>query len=149
MVRSGRLSPGGCTRVCCWSAHRLATPWLARVQPADRLDRAFWAVLRIIVTFHLICLGWLVFAPTRSHRRPPCWRRSSSDRRGPPRPIWYPHPSAIIPLAVVQLFQYLADDLDVIGRAPWYVRSIFYAACFYAIVLGGQFGGKQFIYFQF
>jgi alginate O-acetyltransferase complex protein AlgI len=34
-------------------------------------------------------------------------------------------------------------------RMPWYVRSVFYTACFYAIVLGGEFGGEQFIYFQF
>jgi alginate O-acetyltransferase complex protein AlgI len=29
------------------------------------------------------------------------------------------------------------------------VRSVFYTACFYAIILVGQFGGRQFIYFQF
>ncbi len=55
----------------------------------------------------------------------------------------------ILPLWLVQLFQYAADDLDVIGRTPWYVRGVFYTACFYAIVLVGQFGGEQFIYFQF
>jgi alginate O-acetyltransferase complex protein AlgI len=37
----------------------------------------------------------------------------------------------------------------VIGRTPWYVRGVFYTACFYAIVLVGHFGGEQFIYFQF
>ena len=45
--------------------------------------------------------------------------------------------------------QYTARDLNVIARTPWYVRSVFYTACFYAIVLVGQFGGRQFIYFQF
>ena len=63
--------------------------------------------------------------------------------------MWFPRPSAIIPLLLVQFFQYFADDLDVDARTPWYVRSGFYTACFYAIVLGGQFGGEQFIYFQF
>ena len=55
----------------------------------------------------------------------------------------------IIPLLFVQFVQYTSDDLDVISRTPWYVRSVFYTACFYAIVLVGQFGGEQFIYFQF
>jgi alginate O-acetyltransferase complex protein AlgI len=55
----------------------------------------------------------------------------------------------IIPLLLVQFVQYTADDLDVMGHTPWYVRSVFYTACFYAIVLVGQFGGEQFIYFQF
>ena len=36
-----------------------------------------------------------------------------------------------------------------IARTPWYVRSVFYTVCFYAFVLGGEFGGGQFIYFQF
>ena len=49
----------------------------------------------------------------------------------------------------MQLVQYTASDLNVIARTPWYVRSVFYTACFYAIVLVGQFGGRQFIYFQF
>jgi hypothetical protein len=26
---------------------------------------------------------------------------------------------------------------------------VFYTMCFYAFVLGGEFGGSQFIYFQF
>jgi alginate O-acetyltransferase complex protein AlgI len=55
----------------------------------------------------------------------------------------------VVPLWLVQLVQYLSNDLDVVARAPWYVRSAFYTACFYAIVLGGEFGGEQFIYFQF
>jgi hypothetical protein len=55
----------------------------------------------------------------------------------------------IVPLALVQLIQYLTDDLEIIARTSWYVRSVFYTACFYAIVLGGNFGGQQFLYFQF
>ena len=42
-------------------AHRLASPWLERIQPADPVDRACWKALRIVVTFHLVCLGWLFF----------------------------------------------------------------------------------------
>ena len=55
----------------------------------------------------------------------------------------------IVPLLLDQIVQYVTDDLDVIARTPWYVRSVFYTACFYAFMLGGEFGGSQFIYFQF
>ena len=41
--------------------HRLASPWLERIQPSDPVDRACWKGLRIVVTFHLVCLGWLIF----------------------------------------------------------------------------------------
>jgi hypothetical protein len=54
-----------------------------------------------------------------------------------------------VPLLLYQAVQYFSKDLDVIARTPWYVRSVFYTACFYAFVLGGEFGGSQFIYFQF
>jgi hypothetical protein len=56
---------------------------------------------------------------------------------------------AVLPLLIVQVFQYLSKDLDVMLKTPWYVRSAFYTACFYAFVLAGEFGGSQFIYFQF
>jgi hypothetical protein len=55
----------------------------------------------------------------------------------------------VMPLLIYQLLQYVSKDLDIIARTPWYVRSVFYTACFYAFVLGGEFGGSQFIYFQF
>ena len=67
----------------------------------------------------------------------------------PPAAYVIPVAVVIVPLLLVQFVQYVADDLDVIGRTPWYVRSAFYTTGFYAIVLGGQFGGQQFIYFQF
>jgi hypothetical protein len=55
----------------------------------------------------------------------------------------------VLPLLIYQFAQYRSKDLDIIGRTPWYVRSAFYTLAFYAFVLGGEFGGGQFIYFQF
>jgi D-alanyl-lipoteichoic acid acyltransferase DltB (MBOAT superfamily) len=129
--------------------HRLARPWLERIKPVDTIDRACWTGLRIVVTFHLVCFGWLIFRAgsleqvagmlTAILRRPSI----------PAAAYLVPVVLTILPLWLVQLFQYAADDLEVIARAPWYFRGVFYAACFYAIVLVGQFGGEQFIYFQF
>ena len=39
----------------------LAEPWLERIDPVDPVDRACWKGLRIVATFHLVCLGWLLF----------------------------------------------------------------------------------------
>jgi hypothetical protein len=55
----------------------------------------------------------------------------------------------IVPLWTFQLVQYVAADLDIVARTPWYVRGVFYTGCFYAFILVGEFGGQQFIYFQF
>jgi alginate O-acetyltransferase complex protein AlgI len=129
--------------------HRLARPWLERIKPRDTIDRACWTGLRIAITFHLVCFGWLIFRAGSLEQvagmlAAIVWRPSI-----PAATYLVPVVLTILPLWLVQLFQYAADDLDAIGRTPWYVRGVFYAACFYAIVLVGQFGGQQFIYFQF
>ncbi|MGE3818962.1 MAG: MBOAT family protein, partial [Isosphaeraceae bacterium] len=41
--------------------HRMAQPWLDLVKPTDLVDRACWRALRVVVTFHLVCFGWLLF----------------------------------------------------------------------------------------
>jgi alginate O-acetyltransferase complex protein AlgI len=130
-------------------AHRAAKPWLEQVRPAHPFDHACWTALRIVVTFHLVCLGWLIFrsdsvAQAAAMLTAICERPTLPSAR-----YLVPMVCTILPLWLVQLWQYRAHDLNVIARTPWYVRSLFYTGCFYAIVLGGEFGGQQFIYFQF
>jgi len=129
--------------------HRAASPWLERIQPRNSIDRAWWTGLRIIVTFHLVCLGWLIFRAGSMEQVFGMLQAIMFRPAIPPARTLILVAVTIIPLWLVQLVQYLNDDLDVIARTPWYVRSAFYTACFYAIVLGGEFGGEQFIYFQF
>ena len=149
MARSGPSSIWGLYQGLLLVAHRLASPWLERIEPSHRVDRASWTAVRIVVTFHLVCLGWLIFRADSLHQAAGMLAAIFQRPAIPPAAYLVPVAAAIIPLLLVQLHQYFADDLDVIGRTPWYVRSAFYTACFYAIVLGGQFGGEQFIYFEF
>jgi alginate O-acetyltransferase complex protein AlgI len=130
-------------------AHRIAEPWLRRIDPVDPVDRGCWKGLRIVATFHLACLGWLLFR-ARSLEQAVGMLSAIVHRPAIPSAAYLvPFLAIVIPLLIVELIQYLADDLDVIARTPWYVRSTFYTASFYAIVLVGNFGGQQFIYFQF
>ena len=129
--------------------HRLAAPWLERIQPVDPIDRACWTGVRIVGTFQLVCLGWLIFRAESMEQVAGMLAAIFQRPAIPAAAYLVPVALTIIPLLLFQLFQYAADDLDVIGRTPWYVRSVFYTACFYAIVLVGEFGGQQFIYFQF
>jgi alginate O-acetyltransferase complex protein AlgI len=129
--------------------HRLASPWLAAIQPRDPIDRACWAGLRMFVTFHLVCAGWLIFRATTLEQAIGMLTSIAFRPAIPAAAYLAPVAFLIIPLWIVQFVQFSARDLNVIARTPWYVRSVFYTACFYAIVLAGQFGGQQFIYFQF
>jgi D-alanyl-lipoteichoic acid acyltransferase DltB (MBOAT superfamily) len=130
-------------------AHRIAEPLLRRFDPIDPVERACWTGLRIVATFHMVCLGWLIF---RARSLEQALGMLSAIVHRPSIPAaanLVPVAVIAVPLLVAQLIQYLAKDLNVISRTPWYVRSAFYTACLYAILLGANFGGQQFIYFQF
>ena len=141
--------------------HRLAKPLLDKINPTSTVDQACWKAVRIIATFHLVCLGWLIFRSTGS---PPEIKvgaytgveqllgmlEAIAYRPAIPASAYLlPIAITILPLLLVQFVQYASNDLDIISRTPWYVRSVFYTICFYAFVLGGEFGGSQFLYFQF
>jgi D-alanyl-lipoteichoic acid acyltransferase DltB (MBOAT superfamily) len=129
--------------------HRLARPWLDRIRPAEPIDRACWKLVRVVATFHMICFGWLLFR-AQSLAQVGGMIRAIIDRPAVPAASYLlPVAVLVLPLLLYQAVQYFSKDLDVIGRTPWYIRSVFYTACFYAFVLGGEFGGSQFIYFQF
>ena len=102
-----------------------------------------------MVTFHLVCLGWLIFRASSLEQAAGMLAAIVHRPAIPTAAYLVPVALIIVPLLLLQFVQHAAGDLDVIFRAPWYVRSAFYTVCFYAIVLVGEFGGQQFIYFQF
>ena len=53
------------------------------------------------------------------------------------------------PLLVVHLVEAWADDVLVVPKMPVGVRYAIYVATLYLILLFGNFGGSDFIYFQF
>ncbi len=129
--------------------HRLLEPTLNRINPVDAVDRACWKFVRIVVTFHLVCFGWLIFRAS-SVTQVIAMTRAIIDRPSIPASAYLlPVTLVILPLLLVQVVQYLSKDLDIVLKTPWYVRSVFYTFLFYAFILAGQFEGGQFIYFQF
>jgi D-alanyl-lipoteichoic acid acyltransferase DltB (MBOAT superfamily) len=129
--------------------HRLLRPWLDRIHPAEPIDRMCWKLVRIVATFHMICFGWLLFRAQSLEQVGGMLQAITQRPAIPAASYVLPVAILVLPLLLYQAVQYLSKDLDVIARTPWYVRSVFYTACFYAFVLGGEFGGSQFIYFQF
>ncbi len=118
--------------------HRLPAPGSNRIHPTRPVDRACWKLVRIVrdVPHGLLRLAALPRPVDGAGRRhAPGDRRST--RRSRRRAYLLPVAVIVLPLLAVSL-QYLSKDLDVIERTPWYVRSVFYTACFYAFVLGGR-----------
>jgi D-alanyl-lipoteichoic acid acyltransferase DltB (MBOAT superfamily) len=119
--------------------------WLLGPSPAARL--AGWAVM-----FHFTCLGWLIFR-ARSVTQVGELTRSvlfdfspaSIDVHGALAPLLL----YTTPLLVVHACEAYFDDVLVVRRLPAGVRYSVYAATFYLTMLFGNFGGSDFIYFQF
>jgi alginate O-acetyltransferase complex protein AlgI len=106
-----------------------------------------WAVM-----FHLTCYGWLIFR-ARSARQLTEMTRSLFTAFAPSsvnvEGLLVPLLMYTTPLLAVHVCEALYDNLLIVPRLPVGVRYSVYAATFYLTMLFGNFGGAEFIYFQF
>jgi D-alanyl-lipoteichoic acid acyltransferase DltB (MBOAT superfamily) len=106
-----------------------------------------WAVM-----FHLTCYGWLIFR-ARSARQlgamslslVTAFSPASADMPG----ILVPLALYTAPLLLVHAIEAYYNDLLVVPRLSPGMRYSVYAAVFYLTMIFGNFGGAEFIYFQF
>jgi D-alanyl-lipoteichoic acid acyltransferase DltB (MBOAT superfamily) len=130
-------------------AHRLAMPALQRwTRFESRVLRACWNGAALVVFFQLVCAGWLIFRAKSAGQivdmAAAMWRGISLSGSGVRTLAFF-----ATPLLIVQLVQYLRNDLDIVLRWPAVVRGATYACIFYGLVLFGEGFDKPFIYFQF
>jgi alginate O-acetyltransferase complex protein AlgI len=106
-----------------------------------------WAVM-----FHLTCYGWLIFR-ARSAGQLVDMSRSLFTAFAPGSvnvpEILVPVLLYTTPLLLVHVIEAHYDDLLVVPALSPGVRYSVYAATFYLTMLFGNFGGAEFIYFQF
>jgi hypothetical protein len=119
--------------------------WITGASPLARVTS--WAVL-----FHLTCYGWLIFRAGSGRQIADltaaiigAFEPSAIDVRG----LLVPLVGYVTPLILVHGIEARYDDLLVVPKLPPLVRYSVYAATFYLTILFGNFGGSEFIYFQF
>jgi D-alanyl-lipoteichoic acid acyltransferase DltB (MBOAT superfamily) len=102
--------------------------------------------------FHLTCYGWLIFR-ARSAGQIGVLTRALFTSWGDWPAAATQHAAALLfyvtPLLILHAVEAWHDDFVVVFRFPALVRYAVYAAVFYFVLLFGDFGGTQFIYFQF
>jgi alginate O-acetyltransferase complex protein AlgI len=118
------------------------------IRASGALARATsWAVM-----FHLTCYGWLIFR-ARSARQLGNMSLSLFTAFSPASMnvpgILVPLLLYTTPLLLVHAVEAYYDDLLVVPRLSPGMRYSVYAATFYLTMLFGNFGGAEFIYFQF
>ncbi len=157
----GGLWHGAAWKFVIWGAYQGLLLILERAFGGKRLvvalsdaktatARVLWLV-RVLVTFHFVCLGWIIFR-CESVRPLLFMARSFMDVTGwlrmPPALAWEAA-AFILPVLLVDFLQYVSRDEHVLLRVPVAARGLLYAAGIYAFVLWGRFESNAFIYFQF
>jgi D-alanyl-lipoteichoic acid acyltransferase DltB (MBOAT superfamily) len=106
-----------------------------------------WAVM-----FHLTCYGWLIFRG-RSLEQIGSMTAGMFGRLQPSHldviGLAVPLLLFVVPLLLVHAAEAVADDVLIVPKLPTLVRYSVYAGTFYLTLLFGNFGGAEFIYFQF
>jgi alginate O-acetyltransferase complex protein AlgI len=127
----------------------------ARVRALERLLTspslgarvATWAVM-----FHFTCFGWLIFR-SRSLRQIGDLTASLLGNFSPASVdvagLLTPLALHVTPLLIVHACEAWFDDGLIVPKLPMAVRYSLYLATFYLTMLFGNFGGAEFIYFQF
>ena len=149
----GGLWHGAAWTFIIWGVYEGAL--LVAYRPHERWFAALKGMPRVIawfVMFHLTCYGWIIFrAPSFGQ----LWRLTT-DLFGHFAPgavdvtgLLVPLLAYVAPLIAVHACEARADDTLVVPRLPIALRYTVYAATLYLVLLFGNFGGTEFIYFQF
>ncbi|MEO7272753.1 MAG: MBOAT family protein [Vicinamibacterales bacterium] len=124
---------------------RVAARWL--LGPSAAAHVVGWFTM-----FHFTCLGWLIFR-ARSAEQLGTMLRSVVVDLAPASVnlagLLIPLALYTTPLLLVHACEAYFDDVLVVRKLPIGVRYSVYAATFYLTLLFGNFGGSDFIYFQF
>ena len=156
----GGLWHGAAWPYVLWGAYHgtllVAYRWVGERFTATRflvsLERPAWRLVGWAVMFHLTCYGWLLFR-ARSAEQIGAMTSALFSGWGRPSPEVAAQVLALAgysaPLVVVHGWEAFTDDLDAVLKLPLVARYAVYVALAYLLVLFGEFGGSQFIYFQF
>lgn len=133
--------------------YRWLEPVLARVPvPSGRPVRWLWQGVRMVIFFHLVCLGWLIFRAHSLEQAGALLRAVltlGEDGWGEAGFLAAKGAFFLWILWGVQAVQALWDDLDRVRRWGAGPRIALYSLCTLLIIIFGVTGGQQFIYFQF
>jgi alginate O-acetyltransferase complex protein AlgI len=132
------------------SIHRWSSLHIRKHQFAGSFA-SIWHFLKVIVFFHVTCLGWLIFkadslSQIESMLRGLIFNFSFS--------VYITKNILIILffiwfLVFAEVLQKWKDDLEILRKSHWSLQSLSYVYMVFGIFVFGAPAGKNFIYFQF
>ncbi|MBF0253335.1 MAG: MBOAT family protein [Candidatus Omnitrophica bacterium] len=118
-----------------------------------RGNALLWIVLKWIVFFHIVCIGWLLFRAKSLHQAYEMFLSILHVRN-----ITNIIPSILtirslivflFPLIIFEYIQYKRKDLYWTFKNKWFTQAFVYAFLIFLFITFGSGGGNEFIYFQF
>ena len=150
----GGLWHGAAWTFVIWGAFHgfiLAVYRLASVPFKGRQSTPLRSVLKVVVMFHLVCLGWLLFRAQNIETVHLFARNIITDFKWSTEATdcmkkiffygWF--------LAGFQCIQYFSDDLNPMKRWHWFIRLNVWIFVLMSIVSLSAKSGQEFIYFAF
>lgn len=106
----------------------------------------------ILLMFHVTCLGWLIFRATSVNQIKGFLEAILFDFRYVPgvgigNVILLA--KVLIVLIIIDAFSWTKDDTDFVLKLPVLVRSFVFSLLILLVLIAGNFGYNEFIYFQF
>jgi D-alanyl-lipoteichoic acid acyltransferase DltB (MBOAT superfamily) len=131
--------------------HRLLEPVMAHIQLRGLPDR-LWLLVRILFFFHVLCLGAMIFR-CQSVTQIGTMLASVFTNFGPITPraayfAWQVFSCASLVL-LIHYFQKRKNDVLSVAAIPAPIRLPLLILMGYLMLIWGEYGGKEFIYFQF
>jgi D-alanyl-lipoteichoic acid acyltransferase DltB (MBOAT superfamily) len=133
------------------SLHRSMSPAFDSIHRVFRRAEHVWTLLSIFVTFHFVCLGWLIFRASTPEQIFDYLRAVVLDFGAPTSALGDMIRLAIYagPLLTLQLAKEWTGDMYVVERLGWASKGILYFVMAVLLLAAGASGGPTFIYFQF
>jgi alginate O-acetyltransferase complex protein AlgI len=155
----GGLWHGAAWTFVLWGAYQGVLLVLYRAASSIRMFQSWTTSPNLLaritswgVMFHLTCYGWLIFRArgvgqiaSMTSALVSRFEPGAIDTSGLAAPLVL----YVTPLLMVHALEAYADDVLVVPKLSPAVRYCIYAATFYLTMLFGNFGGSDFIYFQF
>ncbi len=110
-----------------------------------------WFIPKVILFFHLVTLGWLLFRAQSIHQVAQMVSALlfSFSVDHATLSLFLRFLGFVVPLIMIQLGQFKTDDLMFLYRRHWLIKTIAYALMSYAMLSWGVMKAEEFIYFQF
>jgi alginate O-acetyltransferase complex protein AlgI len=121
----------------------------ARLRPAAGVVGRIWHAGAVILTFHLVCFGWIFFRAGTLGDALSLFRALMDWRPGMATEWIRPFSLLVTPLLLIQASQAVTGDLQAPRRLPLPLRALLYAGLLLGILLFGRDQAEPFIYFQF